>query len=132
MAPRRKTPMPPLRKDRRRPESVAPMFSSRVYEVLGPPPRGTNPNDAKQYHTLIVDLLAYDDLPISTGKFSRSERQGLQRLERRWRRRADGKDRRWNLVGARAGRLYKELEAQTRPDPDPAWEDPNGTPDTDR
>jgi len=120
---RRPPPLPPLRAARKRPESVAPMFSSPVYDRLGPAPVSNNRAGAVVYHARIVELItACESLEVDVAlSLTREQHQSLARLERRWRRRAAGLDLRWNLVGARAGRLNRDLETQTRPEPDPAW-----------
>lgn len=53
-----------------------------------------------------------------------SEASNLRRLISRWRKRAAGIDRRWNLAGGRSGRLTVALEQRLHPPADPAWTAP--------
>lgn len=84
--------------------------------MLPPKPTSNAPADAAAFHAEIVKLLKMDaTYTDSAGRlFTRSDRANLQRLERRWKKRAAGKDARWNVVGAKPGRAFRELEDQYR------------------
>jgi hypothetical protein len=93
--------------------------------MLPAKPLTNDVEDAKAYHLAIFALL-HDNAPLhpsSASKLTRTERANLQRLERRWLRRAQGNDPRWNLAGAKPGRLPRVLEATYQRKPDPAWSD---------
>lgn len=80
--------------------------------------------DAADYGGLCEHCNGMGDLPQPP--WTRSERAGLQRLEKRWRRRALGYDKRWLVAGLKIGRLPRETEDAIAPRkrrPDPAWTD---------
>lgn len=100
---------------------------SRVYAKL--PPIPTTPGDtnaAMQYHMAIQDILDRDDVVLKGDpeKLTRHERQYAQTLARRWMNRIIGADKRWTIIGIRAGRLSQELEDGLRPAPSEDWERP--------
>ena len=80
---------------------------SRFREALGPPPT-IEPGDheaARAYVDRIIAVAAQDG-------WTRVERKTLSQLKMRWRRRADGRDPRFEVAGNRAGRLT--ADEQTR------------------
>lgn len=58
---------------------------------------------------------------VDRGGWTHDEWTGLNRLEKRWRSRAHGEDRRWLTVGSQPGRLIRPLEATFKPTPHEAW-----------
>lgn len=125
---RRRRPPTKPRRDLLRPKKSAPRApfnTAAFYAMLPAKPTSNNPDDAKAYHLKIYALLERDAmlLPGSASKLKRHERANLQRLERRWKKRAAGEDARWNVVGAKAGRAYRELEQQYRKPPHPEFAD---------
>jgi hypothetical protein len=86
---------------RRRPGPPRSMF----WKVIGPPPR-CGPNEryrAKLYHDAILTLMEGDYWRAAPPR----ERNHLRGLELRWRKRANGTDVRFNLVGNRSGGLAR-------------------------
>lgn len=73
---------------------------SAYYAVIGDPPV-CGPGD----HASALAYLHKIELAIMTGGWSEYEAIRLKRLEARWRRRAFGRDPRFELVGTRVGRL---------------------------
>lgn len=83
-------------------------------EHLPPLPATFERELAIDYHGAILELLGRPG-------WTRSEKRSLQRLERRWKKRALGQDLRWALVGDKAGRLPRDQEAAVSPKKHPAW-----------
>lgn len=106
----------PLRADNRGLAPRQPDYSRAYYAHLppSPDPQDTSLETARRYYAAICRCL-------DIGGWTRGEWGGLRRMERRWRRRVDGEDARWAIVGAKAGRLPKELEASFREAAAPAW-----------
>lgn len=73
-------------------------------DALPPLPTTFDRHAAIDYHATLLELLG-------RGGWTRNETRSLQRLERRWKRRALGRDPRWLLAGDRGGRLPRETEA---------------------
>ena len=97
---------------------------ARFYAELPAAPVGADLAGARAYHMAIMELLDRDDQTErgDPGKFTRAERGNLQRLERRWRARVTGTDRRWVMFGAKPGRLPADIEGSLRPAPSDTWE----------
>lgn len=92
------------------------------YRWLNPPPTLPDRDRALAYLAEVRNVLERD-LTLPAGdpeKLTRAARSGLQRIERKWAKRATGQDPRWNAVGTRPGRVSKEIEGTIRR-PDPAW-----------
>lgn len=103
----------PLRAPRPPRKPVAgrrPMYSASFYADLGPAPTEPDLVRARLYWLRIIEVTDRED-----ACWTRNERISLRRLERVWRRRMLGEDRRWMLVGTRAGRLEPALEEAVRP-----------------
>jgi hypothetical protein len=101
--------------------------TNRAYARLGPAPRHPDRQAAIDYHQRIVDELQADAARPADDpeRLTHTERTNLLRVEKRWRARAAGTDRRWLLVGTRSGRIARDLETATRPTPPgkTEWED---------
>jgi hypothetical protein len=103
--------------------------TARFYEGLQDAP--TDPGDvaaAAAYYVALVERKEADAARRRANSadpdcYDLAEQSNLRRLLIRWRKRVAGVDRRWNLAGARSGRLPVEQERQIRP-PDPAWTEP--------
>lgn len=97
--------------------------SARFYAWLNSPPTLPDRARALAYLGEVRNVLDRD-LTLAPGdpeKLTRPERSALQRIERKWAKRATGQDPRWNAVGTKPGRVSKEIEGTIRR-PDPAWE----------
>lgn len=119
----RRVPLIPLRKDNRGKAPRGAPFTRTFYQFLGEPPLEPDMDAARGYYAKIQQL-------VDRGNWTRGEWAGLRRLERRWRARLDGQDRRWLLYGTRAGRLDRDVENALRPDPHPEWARPLGRGET--
>jgi len=97
---------------------------ARFYAELPDVPAGADLDAARRYHVQIMALLDRDDQTPrgDPAKYTRAERGNLQRLERRWRARVTGADRRWVIYGAKAGRLPTAIEESLRAAPADTWE----------
>lgn len=104
----------PLRADNRGAVTRGAPFTRSFYQWLGQPPLEPDTAQARQYYATIMQL-------IDKGGWTRGEWAGLRRLERRWRARLDGQDKRWILFGTHAGRLDRDVEMALRPQADPDW-----------
>lgn len=107
----------PLRRDNRGKAPRRALYSRTFYQFLPTAPRAPDREQARVYLQAIHKL-------IERGGWTRAEWAGIRRLERRWARRVAGEDARWEVVGAKAGRLVRELEDALKPLPDPAWSAP--------
>ena len=96
-----------------------PKYSARYYEMLPTPPTLPDRAWALRYLAAIRDLMARS----VWREFTRTEQSGLQRLERKWARRATGQDARWNALGTKPGRTPNAIDSTLRR-PDPAWSKP--------
>jgi hypothetical protein len=110
------TVLAPIR-DRRGLTPRRPHYSRTFYNELGRAPTTASRDEARVYYAAI-------NRALDKGGWSRGEWAGLRRLEKRWRRRVDGDDTRWTIVGAKSGRLPAELEAALKPLPDPVYARP--------
>lgn len=90
------------------------MKTASYYADLGDAPADHTREAATDFHLRIIELLEREG-------WTHQERTNLQRLEKRWGRRARGEDDRWLLVGPKAGRLPRATEQQLRPPADPDW-----------
>lgn len=115
-------PFLPIR-DRRGLAPRRPRYSRSFYALLGIAPTTASRDEARVYYAAILRA-------IDHGGWTRGEWAGLRRLETRWRRRVDGDDTRWTIVGAKSGRLPAELEEALKPVPDPAYARPLATGET--
>jgi hypothetical protein len=87
-------------------------------DLLTAEPTAHTIDAARAYHDGVVALLT--DGPRDG--WTKADMASLYRLERRWRRRADGDDARWLLVGSKPGRLSPAVEKALRPTAaDPRW-----------
>jgi hypothetical protein len=111
----------PLRAAPQPRKPAAPLYSAPYYEQLPTPPTTPDLHAAKVYLAAVRDLLAFDlSLPKSK-RMARAARSVLQRIERRWAKRAAGKDPRWAVMGSRAGRLTQSDAEQVRGPEPTAW-----------
>lgn len=107
----------PARNDQRGLAPRRPKYTRTFYAYLPPAPTTPDAAAARAYWRATCQLL-------DKGGWTRGEWAGLRRLEKRWRRRVDGDDARWNVVGAKPGRLVSELESALKPPTDPSWDRP--------
>lgn len=100
----------------------APKGTAPFYKWLMPLPTLPDLEMAKLYLASVRNVLEADAKrsAADVDKLTRGQRSTLQRIERKWAKRAAGKDARWNLNGTKAGRITKESEATIRR-PDPDW-----------
>jgi hypothetical protein len=96
--------------------AVKPRYSARFYAHLPPAPTLPDRGAAQSY---LVEIRRLRATPMAP-PWTRSERFTLQRLEKKWARRAAGDDARWNRMGSTPGRA-PATEADLRRRPDPAW-----------
>lgn len=101
--------------DRRRLRGRAQTLYTRSYYRYLPMAPVLPSLDAARGHWLAICAL------IDRGGWTHDEWTGLHRLEKRWRARAHGEDRRWLTVGSQPGRLDRQLEATFKPPEHPAW-----------
>lgn len=94
-------------------------YSAPFYPLIGQPPLEHTRDAADAYWHRVWFTL--HDRALS---FTKHDRRNLQRIERRWRRRALGVDARWLEFGSRRGRLPPAIERRYRPAPDPLWTAP--------
>jgi len=83
--------------------------------LIGSAPTSGGTLAARSYHQRMIAVLKLTPTPLSPDL-----RRALMRRERRWRRRAQGLDARWNAAGSSPGRLPRYLEYQLSP-PDPIF-----------
>jgi hypothetical protein len=98
---------PYLRADRRG-DKRSPDYSARYYALL-PDARSIAAGDRKAAGEFVAALTELLNTAL-TPPWSSQERANLVRLLSRWTRRAGGHDPRWELIGARAGRLPRRLK----------------------
>ena len=128
----------PIRR-RRRPHGRAPTPLARYYVLLGPAPAHKDDWPRELRDMIRTDATDIEDTPtrcywrriwyflgIDSGQvWTHAERTNLQRLEKRWRRRALGLDPRWNAgETTKGGRLPAAIEARLETvdeEPDP-WQ----------
>lgn len=106
--------MSPLRDDKRGRVPRKPHYSRTFYQFLPPPPSVPDKLQARVYLSAVEKL-------VNRGGWTRAEWVGLRRLQKRWQRRVDGDDLRWNMVGSKSGRLPAAIEQALRPEPHPVF-----------
>lgn len=106
---------PPLRLPGR--SALTAARTAPYYGELPPQPLDPDYDAAVKYLAAVVVILNRDAALRRTdpGKLTRNQRQNLLRIERRWRRRCDGLDRRWTMAGSAPGRLPRPKEKTLRP-----------------
>jgi hypothetical protein len=102
----------------------APDYTAKFYARLPVKPLQADRAAAVDYHAAITDVIDQDAAlpPGDPAKLSRHDRHNLQRLERRWRRRAAGEDPRWMVAGVKPGRLPRAIEDCYKRTPHPEFD----------